>query len=166
MYTPQDFKIDDPELIRLFIEENSFGILVSSRDGSEVDDTHLPLVLSDDGNYLLGHIAKANKHWRNWETNPCVKVIFHGPHSYVSPTYYASEFNVPTWNYTAVSISGSIVFFRIRVQKTEAKFKLNQNKSLEDQKAVIKILFESESTFDREIARIMSGNLDEVGDQN
>ncbi len=47
-----------------------------------------------------------------------------------------------------------------------AKFKLNQNKSLEDQETVIKILFESESTFDRGIARIMSGNLDEVGDQN
>lgn len=35
-------------------------------------------------------------------------MIFHGPHAYVSPTDYLSSFNVPTWNYTAVSVDGPI----------------------------------------------------------
>ena len=108
MYTPQLFQVTDPEVIRAFIEENSFGLLISSLDGSEIQDTHTPLLLSEDSKYLYGHIARANSHWKDWEQNKQVKVIFHGPHCYVSPTYYQSELNVPTWNYTAVSIKGEI----------------------------------------------------------
>src|SRR6478752_7336150 len=37
-----------------------------------------------------------------------VKVIFTGQHTYISPRYYVSEFSVPTWNYTAVSVTGRI----------------------------------------------------------
>jgi len=29
-------------------------------------------------------------------------------HAYISPTYYKSDFNVPTWNYNAVHIYGNI----------------------------------------------------------
>lgn len=208
MYTPQPFKTEDSDLIRQFIAENSFAILVSAASGTEIHDTHLPLVMSDDGTHLHGHIAKANEHWKAWEQTDQVKVIFHGPHAYVSPTFYASEFNVPTWNYTTVSISGEIeiitefaeqkaslhalvnhheagmqrpwsfddsnekltrlfaalVFFKIRIQKTEAKFKLNQNKSSEDQAAVIDQLSKSKSTFDQEVARMMTENLNKKGD--
>ena len=32
--------------------------------------------------------------------------IFQGPHAYVSPRWYASEPNVPTWNYIAVHATG------------------------------------------------------------
>ena len=46
MYTPRLFKVEDPKLIRKFIEENSFGILVSSKDGSTIQDTHTPFLLS------------------------------------------------------------------------------------------------------------------------
>ena len=199
MYTPPAFKVDDPELIRSFIEENSFGILVSSVDGSSIQETHTPFLQSKDNEYLKGHIARANDHWRNWEKNAMVKVIFHGAHCYVSPNFYKSDFNVPTWNYTAVSIEGEIeiiealaeqkvfmhalvdanesmfpepwfldedneklmklfsavVFFKIRITKTEAKFKLNQNKSTEDKEAVIKRLEESGSNFENEVARLM-----------
>ena len=33
-----------------------------------------------------------------------------GPHAYISPNYYASEFNVPTWNYSAVHCHASISY--------------------------------------------------------
>ena len=32
--------------------------------------------------------------------------IFSGPHAYVSPTWYATELAVPTWNYIAVHVYG------------------------------------------------------------
>lgn len=108
MYTPSLFQVTDPELIRKFIEENSFGLLLSSVDGSEIQDTHTPFLLSEDSKFLYGHIAKANPHWKDWQQNKQVKVIFHGPHCYISPSFYQSEINVPTWNYTAVSINGTI----------------------------------------------------------
>ncbi len=119
MYTPPAFKVDDPDLIRKFIAENSFGILVSSVDGNAIQDTHTPFLLSEDGNYLLGHLARANDHWKAWKVNAHTKVIFHGPHCYISPTFYKSDINVPTWNYTAVSIDGIIELIDdIEEQKT------------------------------------------------
>ncbi len=107
MYTPQKFSINDKETIRRFIEKNSFGILIS-KHGGEFYDTHTPLFLSSEFEYVYGHIARANSQWKGWNESSSVKVIFHGPHAYISPNYYVGSFNVPTWNYTAVSISGKI----------------------------------------------------------
>jgi transcriptional regulator len=45
--------------------------------------------------------------------------IFHGPHAYVSPTWYATAPAVPTWNYAVVHVTGRA---RVRddVASTEA----------------------------------------------
>lgn len=110
MYIPPKFRVDDPAEIHSFIRGNSFGLLLSV-DGNEIHDTHTPFVLSDDG-LLLGHIAKANPQWRHWSQGSTVKVIFTGPHGYISPRHYVSEFAVPTWNYTAVSVTGCITVLR------------------------------------------------------
>ncbi|MEM7012726.1 MAG: FMN-binding negative transcriptional regulator [Verrucomicrobiota bacterium] len=107
MYTPSQFKVDDPEVIHAFIRQNAFGLLLTT-SGEEIHDTHTPFYLSDDGTILTGHIARANPQWKNWDTKTTAKAIFTGPHAYVSPRFYQTEFNVPTWNYTAVSISGQL----------------------------------------------------------
>ena len=72
MYTPKRFKIDESEVIRSFIQENSFGILISSHDG-QIDSTHTPMYLSEDMKYVYGHIARANRQWRSWATNSSVR---------------------------------------------------------------------------------------------
>lgn len=36
--------------------------------------------------------------------------IFHGPHSYVSPTWYVNSPAVPTWNYAVVHAYGKLRF--------------------------------------------------------
>ena len=59
MYTPQAFAINDPETIRAFIEANGFGLLISTHDG-EIETTHIPMYLSQDMEYVYGHVAKAN----------------------------------------------------------------------------------------------------------
>jgi predicted FMN-binding regulatory protein PaiB len=53
-------------------------------------------------------MAKVNPHWREFETSPQVLVVFGGPHGYVSPTTYAADPAVPTWNYTAVHLTGTV----------------------------------------------------------
>ena len=58
--------------------------------------------------FLLGHIARANPHWRVWHSNPASLVIFAGPHGYISPRWYESRPNVPTWNYVSVHAAGRI----------------------------------------------------------
>lgn len=200
MYTPPKFKIDDPVLIRSFIEENPFGLLLSI-DGGDIQDTHTPFVHTDDGR-LLGHIAKANPQWRSWIGTTSAKVIFTGPHSYVSPRFYVSEFAVPTWNYTAVSITGrieiikekdavlqfldqliahneppsgpwildrtderylellsGIVVFSVSLDSVEASFKMNQNRSKEDQLKVADSLSATGCPFDRAVAGLISQNI-------
>jgi transcriptional regulator len=115
MYIPTAFA--EPDLTRLhdFIEQNSFGVLVSQLDGLPFA-THLPFLLdrtTGRQGTLVGHLARANPQWRNVAGQTAL-AIFSGPHTYISPTWYEAEQVVPTWNYTAVHAYG-------RVQVVEAK---------------------------------------------
>src|SRR5512146_621475 len=91
-----------------FMRANPFTILVSNTTEGPFA-THLPLVIRKNGNELIlrGHVAKANPHWQHLEAEPRCLVIFHGPHSYISPTNYNARENVPTWNYGAVHVYGN-----------------------------------------------------------
>ncbi|MEC2565690.1 FMN-binding negative transcriptional regulator, partial [Bacillus thuringiensis] len=51
------------------------------------------------------HMAYGNPQWRTFETCEDVLVMFQGPHSYISSSWYENE-EVPTWNYQAVHIYG------------------------------------------------------------
>ena len=59
MYVPKHFEITDKGEINSFIEANAFGQLISTLDG-RIFSTHLPVLLNDEGNRLLGHLARAN----------------------------------------------------------------------------------------------------------
>ena len=106
MYVPKQFRNTDPSTINDFIRHHGFGILVSQTD-SRLVATHIPLELSADETKLTGHIARANPHWKSFQNNSDVMVIFPGPHAYVSSSWYDHE-NVPTWNYIAVHVYGKI----------------------------------------------------------
>jgi transcriptional regulator len=106
MYTPKQFQNNDPETIRRFIRENGFGILVSQANG-QLFATHIPLLLSDDGTKLTGHLARGNRQWKSFEQPTEVLAIFSGPHTYISSSWYDHE-NVPTWNYVAIHVTGTL----------------------------------------------------------
>jgi transcriptional regulator len=57
---------------------------------------------------LAGHLARANEHWQAMGGGAPTTAIFHGPHAYVSPTWYATSPAVPTWNYAVVHATGSV----------------------------------------------------------
>lgn len=107
MYSPEAFKITDENIIEEFIEKNPFAILTSNSNG-KIEVTHLPINRFKDGK-LYGHLAKANIHSKIDESQE-VCFIFSGEHAYISPTYYETTFNVPTWNYSAVHIYGTIKY--------------------------------------------------------
>lgn len=103
MYSPAAFTVTDHALIREIIRDYPFATVVSG--GPEPFATHLPIVCSAeaaDQLRLFAHLAKANSHWRQLAEQPEVLVIFHGPHAYVSPQWYANQPAVPTWNYIAI----------------------------------------------------------------
>lgn len=109
MYIPSKYKNEDLSEVKDFIRSNSFAILINQLNGKPWA-THTPLELDKDGDgndILIGHIARANPQWKAFEANPEVLCIFNGPHSYVSSSWYKEE-EVPTWNYIAVHIYGSL----------------------------------------------------------
>jgi len=91
---------------------NPFAILISTTDAGPFA-THLPLFVREaEGNVVLrGHVAKANPHWRYLEQQPQCLAIFHGPHSYISPSNYTARESVPTWNYAAAHLYGNARLF-------------------------------------------------------
>ena len=109
MYIPPKYKNENLAEVRDFLKEHAFAILVNQVDGRPWA-THIPLELEvdEDGkDILVGHIAKANPQWKYFESAKEVLCIFNGPHSYVSSTWYKEE-EVPTWNYVAVHVYGSL----------------------------------------------------------
>jgi transcriptional regulator len=108
MYLPDHFKCNDRDHILNLISKNPLATLISSSQKYPFI-SHLPLVAirNDSTIRLIGHIAKANKHERLFNTNPNVTAIFHGPNTYITPEWY-TENDVPTWNYAVVHCEGTV----------------------------------------------------------
>lgn len=107
MYIPKHFKVADLEEIQEFIHINSFGTLITTKNGKPIA-THLPLQLvkEEDEYFVTGHMAYGNPQWRTFDTCGDVLITFQGPHAYISSSWYEKE-NVPTWNYQAVHLYGA-----------------------------------------------------------
>jgi transcriptional regulator len=186
VYIPRPFAPREPAQVARLVAEHPFATLVTA-GGAEPQLSHVPLQFDPAGGphgMLLGHMAHANPHWRHFGDGPSV-AVFHGPHAYVSPSWYAEPAAaVPTWNYCVAhlhgtaelmdtdrdkralldamvhryeaaraqpwrlqlegraleALLGAIVAFRLRIERVEAKFKLSQNRSVEDRERVIERL--------------------------
>lgn len=109
MYAPPAFKNNDIQQLHEFMQKYSFSTVISASPSISV--SHLPLILlPKQGKYgtLVGHMAKANTHWKEFDEKKTVLCIFHGPHAYISPSWYKNNRpDVPTWNYAVVHASGT-----------------------------------------------------------
>ena len=205
MYIPSHFNELDRARILALLRDYGFATLISTTvEGPLI--THAPVQIDERRNVLIGHIARANPHAAAIQDGAFLLAIFHGPHSYISPTWYLDQNprvpNVPTWNYAIVHVSGTvtridddvakwqivmdlaaqyeadsstpwdpqsldahasklgaIVGFEIAITKIEAKLKLSQNRSVQDQENVIAKLATSEFSEVRATAALMRENL-------
>ncbi|MFB9760539.1 FMN-binding negative transcriptional regulator [Ectobacillus funiculus] len=107
MYIPKYFRVTDMDEIREFVQMNSFGTIVTTKQGKPIA-THLPLQFNKEGDdyYITGHMAYGNPQWRTLETCEDILVMYQGPHAYISSSWYGHE-NVPTWNYQSVHVYGT-----------------------------------------------------------
>jgi transcriptional regulator len=106
MYIPAHFKIKDETLAFDIMKEHSFATLFSQHYGMPFA-THLPLILNKENSYLYGHFARPNPQWKDIK-NQTVLAIFHGPHCYISPSWYETNKAVTTWNYVTVHVYGEV----------------------------------------------------------
>lgn len=90
-----------------FARARAFGVLmVNGERGPEV--SHIPFLLSDDAATADLHLVRSNPIVRMGEGPYAAKILVSGPDSYVSPDWYAVQNQVPTWNYIAVHLTGTL----------------------------------------------------------
>jgi transcriptional regulator len=107
MYPPTHYAVEDPALLLPLMKQFNFAVLVTLAAG--VPYAHLlPFQVEVRGSSgsLLGHLAPANLHWRHFAAGTEALAIFQGAHAYISPSWYTSHPNVPTWNYLVVHAYG------------------------------------------------------------
>ena len=108
MYIPDAFAETDLDRLHGLIEAYDFGMLITTAEPAPLV-SHLPFVLDRAGGpngTLRSHMARSNPHWQSLSGEALV--VFRGPHSYVSPTWYEPDAPaVPTWNYAVVHAYGT-----------------------------------------------------------
>jgi transcriptional regulator len=121
MYIPAYFSEADGERVASIIDQYGFATLISEGDGN-MHITHAPLMLDrtkGPQGTLVGHVARANPHVGALKEGGAATALFHGPHGYVSPTWYEAP-GVPTWNYAAIHVHGTV---RV-IEEPEAKWQI------------------------------------------
>lgn len=112
MYSFSYFKEKDKEVLMQFINEHAFAFLTgSTADGKQVA-TQVPLVVEERNGdlYLQGHIMRNTDHHKAFMENPNALVVFTGPHTYVSASWYSNPQIGSTWNYMSVHVAGQMRF--------------------------------------------------------
>ncbi|HEX3521736.1 MAG TPA: FMN-binding negative transcriptional regulator [Stellaceae bacterium] len=109
VYLPPAFTETRPEVLMEHIERYDFGLLVTH--GAEgLVASHIPFLIERDDKQLRlhGHLARPNPQVGDLARGGEVLAVFHGPHAYISPNWYATGPSVPTWNYVDVHAYGTV----------------------------------------------------------
>jgi len=115
LYIPKPHLVEDRKFLHDFMDEFSFVDLVTATPASgglpAIRITHIPaLVDRTAGKFgtIRGHISRQNPQSKTFDGRQAAVIVFRGPHSYISPTWYAKTEVVPTWNFAVVHASGKL----------------------------------------------------------
>lgn len=110
MYNFSYFKEKDKQTIMDFMDKHPFAFLTGSHLSGTQAATQVPLMVEErDGElFLQGHIMKNTDHYKAFVANPNVLVVFTGPSTYVSASWYTNPQIGSTWNYMSVHVSGQM----------------------------------------------------------
>jgi transcriptional regulator len=109
LYIPQPHLVKDRKLLHDFMDEFAFVDLVTAAPAIRI--THIPALLRRDAGKhgtVFGHISRQNPQRAALESREQGMIVFRGPHSYISPSWYAKTEAVPTWNFAVVHASGKL----------------------------------------------------------
>ena len=108
MYVPRHFSNHRTDDLHQLIRQNALATLVTEING-KLEATHIPCVLypdEEERGVLRFHLAAANPICSILDEDQEILMIFVGPHAYISPDWYVTEQQVPTWNFAAVHVYG------------------------------------------------------------
>jgi transcriptional regulator len=114
MYQPPYHREDRLPVQHALIRAYPLGTLITC-GANGLEGNPVPFILDEKvgpKGILRAHIARANRIWQEFESHCEALVVFMGPQTYVSPSWYASKQEsgkvVPTWNYACVHVHGQI----------------------------------------------------------
>ena len=111
MYNPPAFAEKRQEELEAIMRAAALPVLVSPARGGGLLATHLPLMFQAPDK-LIGHVAKGNFHWRDFDPAQDSLAMFTAVDGYVSPSWYPAKQEhgrvVPTWNYSVVHATGRL----------------------------------------------------------
>ncbi|KOY84879.1 hypothetical protein AD998_00800 [bacterium 336/3] len=112
MYQLPYFKETDKNVLFQFLNDYPFAFLTGSYQTGEQVATQIPILFEErEGNlYLQGHIMRNTDHHKAFVENPQALVVFTGPSTYVSASWYSNPQIGSTWNYMSVHAKGKINF--------------------------------------------------------
>jgi transcriptional regulator len=95
------FPVRSLEAARAHVRAHPFATIVTR----DLQGTHMPCLIDEraEGLEILGHVARADPVSRMLD-GP-VLLIFHGPHGYVSASWYGRD-TIPTWNHVTLHVQG------------------------------------------------------------
>lgn len=106
LFAPDPYAVADPAAI---VREYPFGLLVTgASDG--IHATSIPMYFETDDtcDALVGHMARRNSHASSLRSGQTALAVFLGPHAYISSTWYRAKPEVPTWNFVAAHVRGTL----------------------------------------------------------
>ena len=105
MHPNRRFHWDDRDALLAFVARVSFAhIFAATPDGPRV--AHAPVVVTREG-HLRFHLARSNGLGRHLDGLRAV-ISIATPDAYISPDWYGTDDQVPTWNYLAVEVEGPV----------------------------------------------------------
>lgn len=107
MYQNSMFRNSDATHTIDVARDRGFGMLAVNGTDAPVA-IHIPFVISDDGAYLEAHVMRTNLILRELDIAKQALMAINGPDSYISPDWYGVDDQVPTWNYIAVHLRGTL----------------------------------------------------------
>lgn len=106
MHPNPAFREDDQARALMAARERGFGVLtVATPNG--VQASHIPFLL--DATTVSAHLSRGGAVARFLRNGPAeALLIVSGPDAYISPDWYGIEDQVPTWNYVAIHLRGTL----------------------------------------------------------
>ncbi|MFI2207317.1 FMN-binding negative transcriptional regulator [Streptomyces sp. NPDC020192] len=124
MYERPLYREDRDGVVLAFLQHHPLALVVTTHEDVPVA-THAPVLFRHGpdgadagavaagtapltGSTLIGHMNVQNPQWRRMRAGDRALIVFQGPHGYVSPTVYDVTPAAPTWDFTAVHVTGTL----------------------------------------------------------
>lgn len=110
MYNYPHYKETDPKEVIAFMQAHPFAMVIGVTKEGRIETTQVPVLIEEkEGKiYISGHIARKSSHHTALAESLNALVVFTGPHSYVSGSWYDNPQQASTWNYIAVHARGKV----------------------------------------------------------